>query len=87
MNTNTQLNRQCRGGGREGRPPSDFRAGIPKSALDVVTSPRIRYKQNKLKRRGHYREEAEELRSGPKTTSVPVAPTVKWFPSVVQSQR
>lgn len=70
-----------------GRPPSDFRAGIPKSALDFVTSPRIRYKQNELR---YYRKEAgehvEELQIlAQRRLNVPVAPTVKWIPSVVYS--
>lgn len=59
-------------GGRRGRPPSDFRAGIPKSALDFVTSPQIRHQQNRFERRKLGKNEAdkhvEQLRFGTEMT-------------------
>lgn len=70
-----------RGRERGGRPPSDFRAGIPKRALDFVTSPEKRYKQNKIQNsESRGRNAAGRRRHGP------VAPAVKWTPSVQQSQ-
>lgn len=55
-----------------GRPPSDFRAGIPKSALDFVTSPRIRYQPDRLEGRKCVEKEAdkhvEQLRFGTEMT-------------------
>lgn len=70
-----------RGRERGGRPPSDFRAGIPKRALDFVTSPEKRYKQNKIQNsESRGRNAAGRRRHGP------VAPAVKWIPPVQQSQ-
>lgn len=52
---------------REGQLTLDLGAGIPESALDFVTSPRIRCKQNAFERRRHgneAEERQEELRFG-----------------------
>lgn len=68
------------GGGKEGEPPSDLGAEIPKSAGAFVTSPRIRCKRKKIKRQ-------ERGGGGVGLVNVPVAPALKWIPSVVQSRR
>lgn len=80
--TTTEGDREgCEGGRGGGRPPSDFRAGIPKRALDFVTSPEKRYKQNKIQN-----SESRGRNAAGRRWHGPVAPAVKWIPSVQQSQ-